>query len=93
MEEKRALLDRTLWTEVADVARRYGNNTALTYDGRNASYSELMVRAEYVDRVLRARHLVRGDRIALVAANGPWFFDLLLRTHATATSLCRSTTG
>jgi long-chain acyl-CoA synthetase len=78
MEEKQALLDRTLWTEVADVARRHGNNTALTYDGRNASYSELMVRVEYIASSLRARHLARGDRIALVAANGPWFFDLLL---------------
>jgi long-chain acyl-CoA synthetase len=70
--------DPTLWTAVVEVTERRGGNIAITHDRLNISYSDLSEDVKNLACGLRMRGLARGNRIALVACNGPWFFHLLL---------------
>ncbi|MBA2673603.1 AMP-binding protein [Ramlibacter sp.] len=61
---------------------------AITFgDGPAISYGELLQRADDVAQWLRAAGVQPGDRIALVAKNGPWFFELLLACCAIGAAL------
>jgi long-chain acyl-CoA synthetase len=67
-------------TTVADIARHHGktrpDRVALRYEGRAMSYGELDRRSSRVAQALLAARVAPNARIAVLAKNGPSFFEL-----------------
>jgi acyl-CoA synthetase (AMP-forming)/AMP-acid ligase II len=61
-----APFSRTLANLIFEQAERYGSRPAVIWQDQVISYSELCERAARVAASLRARGVVRGDRVGLV---------------------------
>src|SRR5690242_12196910 len=69
----------TFWDLFARQADERGDAIAVVYpNAADLSYADLRRRAEALAQTLSNMGLRTGDRVALLARNGPWFFDLLL---------------
>lgn len=58
------------------------NRTALIWDETETTYSELAERVYSLAKVLRAKGVQRGSRVAYFGTNHPAFFDVLFATTA-----------
>jgi len=63
-----------------NTARRLPAKTALVSDGARHTYESLLARVEQLARLLRARGVQRGDRVALFLDNG---VDMVAGVYAT----------
>ncbi|HEY0521797.1 MAG TPA: long-chain-fatty-acid--CoA ligase [Stellaceae bacterium] len=69
----------TFWDLFARQADKRDDAIAVVYPNAvDRSYADLRRRAEALAQTLSNMGLRTGDRVALLARNGPWFFDLLL---------------
>ena len=65
----------TLADPLEHARRLHGGNVAVIDGDRRLSYTELSVRAHALGAGLRAMGVARGDRVALLAANGHRYFE------------------
>lgn len=54
-----------------EVVRKYGENTALSWNGRTLSYRELNVKANRLAERISAKGVKRGDKVAILLEQGP----------------------
>lgn len=71
IKEKLEYPDITMSEAVFDIARKFGDNTALVYMGKKISYREFTRRILRVQSALEAEGLTAGDRIAVCLPNIP----------------------
>jgi long-chain acyl-CoA synthetase len=67
----------TLADLIRRVAGAHPGATALTFPGGSLTYGEVDARSNRVANALAAAGVGPGDRVALLARNGPLFFDVL----------------
>lgn len=67
------------WTRFENTVRRSGSSAAIGFEDRTyRTFDELRIRAAMLAAVLRGRGVGPGDRVVVLAANGPWFVELML---------------
>lgn len=82
--------DITLCGLLENAAKRNPGHIALSFNGREISYSSLLSQANTLARGLLAQGLASGDRVALIAPNVPEFvaaFFGILRAGGVVTAL------
>lgn len=68
-----AVPKRPLHSFLESAARRFGNHTALVFQGRRLTYRELNHAADQFATALRARGVRKGERVMLLLPNLPQF--------------------
>ncbi len=72
---------RGFWVRFEETAAAPGAGAAIGFEGRaDCSFDELRTRARALAAALRERGVEPGDRVLVLAANGPWFVELMLAT-------------
>ena len=93
VEASTASMQRDLWTSVpdaedprltagrflSDVAGRFADRSAIVFEGRALTYSEVESGARTLARALAGAGVVKGARVALLMANRPEWIDLCIR--------------
>ena len=70
---------RGFWARFEETAAAEGTGAAICFEGRpDISFDELRFRARALAGALQERGVGPGDRVGLLAANGPWFVELML---------------
>jgi acyl-CoA synthetase (AMP-forming)/AMP-acid ligase II len=76
------MIDLEGMASVADVARvlarRQGGDVALVFEDRTTTFAELNARASRVANALMAEGVNPGERVAYLAKNSDWFFEIWL---------------
>jgi long-chain acyl-CoA synthetase len=67
-----------LWNRICNRPGEPGAPAVVLETGEVISYEGLLQRAGQAAQLLASAGVGSGDRVALLARNGPWFFDLLL---------------
>lgn len=62
---------------IRDHGSQRPNDPCLTYDGETLSFRALDARSNSVAQALQASGVHAGDRVAIIARNGPAFYELL----------------
>ena len=68
----------TLGALIQGQAQRYGDKTALRFDGRETSYAELDALSEKIALALLSENIVPGDRVGWLGKNSDLYYALLL---------------
>ncbi|WP_051865100.1 long-chain-fatty-acid--CoA ligase [Metabacillus indicus] len=76
------LPEQSLYMMLQDTAERYGNQTAILFEGEETSYLELKDRVERLAGAWRELGLVKGNRIGLMLANHPDYVVSYYAAHA-----------
>ncbi len=67
------------WARFEDAVAASGGSAAIVFEDRpDCSFDELRTRALALAAALRDRGVEPGDRVVVLAANGPWFVELIL---------------
>ena len=67
------------WVPFEAAVAASGAGIAISFEGRpDCSFDELSTRARALAAALRDRDVGPGDRAVVLAANGPWFVELML---------------
>ena len=67
------------WARFENTVTRNGGSAAILFEDRpDCSFQTLRARAAVLAVALRNRGVGHGDRVVVLAANGPWFVELML---------------
>ena len=68
-----------IWARFENTVARSGGSAAILFEDRpDCSFETLRARAAMLAVALRNRGVGHGDRVVVLAANGPWFVELIL---------------
>lgn len=67
--------DMTIYTYLQKQAKKYGTKSLIIYKDENISYLDMLKRANQTARWLVGRGIKKGDTIAVMCKNSPYFFD------------------
>lgn len=71
-------LARTIGALMAELADRFGDRPALSFDGNDLTFREFYERSAAWSKALLALGISRGDRVAVLAGNHPdWLFTAI----------------